>query len=1239
MNNNKIEMRRYNDDPSTNTSGSDPNDLQYHYLKTRFGYDLLDYPRAVAEQLIDPRVPPTPQNPPTWLKTFYHYDGNGQVIKEVSPEGRAKTYTYDPVGRVLTKRTHFTPDPSPSSLAVPPTTTDDPFVQFEHDRNGNLTSATVLGSQRNYVTTLEYDGFDRRTALQQPTLANGGVIRVEQRFDQNSNIVEIVKKGPRDPNDATQPPPTLADTNYKYDERNRLFRIEDDYFQWQNSGGSWQKTQLGSSSHSGKVYSETAYDGRSLVVAEKDDLGRVTTTSYDGTGRETDEILPKVAGFTTSNSTHTQYDDTLNRVTETSTEVGMSGTGLSGTETPETYVSRHDFDALDRKIADIREPGTPDQIVTTTVYSSLGDPIGVWHPNLIGTRSYFDTGGRNVVTRTGFQGIYDSTTQHNGGSLDPNAVGVIPGPQNADGFITIKRSFDGEGKVKTQVDDRGKVTATIYDGAGRITQVTYADNTRDNLSYFREGPLRREEHYDAATTPSRLFAVDYTYDAALRKTNATYTLDAISNLSGVTLEAFAYDGLARPIVETSASKVHNTNATLMSTVQKAYDSHGHVRTDVQGLQTPSGLFTDTVTSGYDTVGNETSTQATSYSVTNTFDELNRLKTVSRNGVLQHSFEYLGGGHRLRRQVNATNGSTVEIGQGGYNRLRRTIHLNHRNGAGALLVGDDYTYDAIGNELTETKVLQPANSKKLTYDGTNRLTTYTIGTSPSFPEPVTESFGLDGVGNWLTHNANPNSTNSVHEYTDSSGATKFDGVSLAYDARGNLTAYGNNPNVNTYVYDAKGRIVAATPSGVSEQYYAFDAEGRRVLAEGWFFTNDGIREIKQTKAVWPLTIYTSFVLGSGPDDVLSMVKSDGSTYTLVKNRNGSTTGLTGGSGTLVEAYDYSPYGQVTVTLGPSTPTCPYLFVGRRRDQKTGLYFMRARYYSATLGRFTSRDPIGVWGDGLNAGNPYGYVGDNPSGGFDPLGTQSGPPKCPPDEPMNLFDKIFGRGVTKANAIIADKFISDSSMGKIQGTFKESAGVDPTSPTTQLVENMMTGIELTTMAVGLIDAGVELAAEHGPELLARLQKSMGKSEGALQEGVGAGAKVETSVRPASTGESPQGGSAPSHAPEAHNAAAAAEYRKDTAFQQGTEELMSTNGTPIAGAGTQKPIDDINRLVNVHGGQPGDWQKISSKSAPLSDGRSVSAHAYRNVKTGQIVETKPKIDYPKPKLEPNVSSGRKG
>ena len=59
---------------------------------------------------------------------------------------------------------------------------------------------------------------------------------------------------------------------------------------------------------------------------------------------------------------------------------------------------------------------------------------------------------------------------------------------------------------------------------------------------------------------------------------------------------------------------------------------------------------------------------------------------------------------------------------------------------------------------------------------------------------------------------------------------------------------------------------------------------------------------------------------------------------------------------------------------------YAYTGRERDELTGLYYYRARWYDAQVGRFISEDPIG-FGGGINF---YAYTANNPVNAVDPTG---------------------------------------------------------------------------------------------------------------------------------------------------------------------------------------------------------------------------------------------------------------
>jgi len=94
--------------------------------------------------------------------------------------------------------------------------------------------------------------------------------------------------------------------------------------------------------------------------------------------------------------------------------------------------------------------------------------------------------------------------------------------------------------------------------------------------------------------------------------------------------------------------------------------------------------------------------------------------------------------------------------------------------------------------------------------------------------------------------------------------------------------------------------------------------------------------------------------------------------------GSVANLTDASGAKVASYNYQAFGQTRSQTGSIVN--PWRYTGRQLDSESGLYFYRNRYYDAKVGRFTSRDPIGIKG-GINL---YAYCSNNPVNYSDPWG---------------------------------------------------------------------------------------------------------------------------------------------------------------------------------------------------------------------------------------------------------------
>jgi RHS repeat-associated protein len=135
-------------------------------------------------------------------------------------------------------------------------------------------------------------------------------------------------------------------------------------------------------------------------------------------------------------------------------------------------------------------------------------------------------------------------------------------------------------------------------------------------------------------------------------------------------------------------------------------------------------------------------------------------------------------------------------------------------------------------------------------------------------------------------------------------------------------------------------------------------------------------------------------GAGGVGGLLAVRHGGQTYVPLMDGNGNVMGLQGlggaKDGQTVARYDYDAFGNRITNTAPELgeEVNPFGFSTKFTDEETGLVYYGYRYYSAELGRWLSRDPIGERG-GINL---YGMVGNDPVNRVDRLGHAPANFKC-------------------------------------------------------------------------------------------------------------------------------------------------------------------------------------------------------------------------------------------------------
>jgi RHS repeat-associated protein len=991
------------------------------------------------------------------LVTSYAYDRNDDRSVVQYPKGNREFTVYDERRLRLKRFTGVAPGSSPTEGFPADKRMDDlgslshvALESVEYDSRGNL---TVVYDGRGFLSTAAYD-FRNRLIAHGDQNQNGWVAR----YDDASNPLTRTAGSLLTPGGQLQE--GLARTYYRYDEAGRLYETvydieltSDESAQLSPGGGvnSRQATVFDAGSRivqrsdANGNFTSYDYDAADRPTGVSDSLGNTTTSEYDANSNLVRRQEREVAGPGATGApeiyAHTYEYDELNRRVAAHT-LGLAGTGID-------HVTSYAYDSRDNLRLEEDAEGQvavstfddADRHIATRRYD--GDPFGGSAAELMRSESGYDRNSRLIEQRL-FSDVGDPGSMQIGSiardDLDratryvlPDADDPIDGSSNgADGiYDRIEVEYDaGSNPVRVR-EQRGVVFNNTFDAGNRLVE------QRIDLPVEVPGVRRQTYDYDVLdriiSARNDFSRTDRTYDALSRLT---------AELQSIRLDGTGFANGWEQAIRVASAYDRQSNRTGMTVfdgvrfdlaVDTAYDALNRVdRISAAYFGQPSRQVADYVYFGRDRL---------------------QAKLLGNGAQLLRTYD---GKRRLARQrwEDPLGAALVELDYSdasgsGYDAVDNgLIERFEHDGNLADLFGYNRRYEVTGAEYRSDMMGLPSQPhSRFEYDDAHNRTVAAFGspfeTGPSAQDTYAINRANEYVG--LTRNGV-----SLNPATDAAG--NADRVPVR------PVAFGSDADVSAPAsWDAFDRLYAIQPQLNAPQEYRYDAFGRRIASllggvqlfpdrryvyDGWSVAAERLFELAATPANAPSVLERVYVNGRAQDEVLlTAIDRNGDAvlggsnsknvrdaaadqeYYFLANRLGSIMALLDADNPrrVLEYYRYNVFGEAVIMPvledAQGLETTPddladnfaagaqrastelgnvYLFAGRRFDGATGLYYNRHRYYEPRMGRFISRDPLGLPGALLGRflpegadedGNLYHYTHNRTVSFTDPMGTQS------------------------------------------------------------------------------------------------------------------------------------------------------------------------------------------------------------------------------------------------------------
>ncbi len=833
-----------------------------------------------------------------------------------------------------------------------------------YDESGNVIKTQEAGARSWTKTTFDslnrsidqYQGYGTDSSYADLFSVTGDVIlqQTETVYDDASNTLEVIHKqryhnAADSQTGALGDPSTSPKARVTYDANysDPVGRTTDTASYGTNGGAAWTRSATVPARSDTILIQSQRFDAAGNLLETIDPAGMVNRFEYDDQGRQR-KIIENFMVVSSTSASETSSE------TSNSSEEGCPGSDDTNRTTQMTYTPEGQLATLTAINA-----ATGNQVTTYTYGTTLADS---------------DIASNSLLRQVAY-----------------------PDSSSSDDVVTY--TYNRQSERTGQTDQNGNVRQFEYDLLGRQTQDRVV-----TLGAGVDAAVRRiETAYDVRGLVARISS----YDQAMVGTGSV-----------VNEVRSAYNDFAQPITSWQA---HSGAVDTMSTPKVQYEyadgSDNSIRPTA--ILYPNGRQLDYEYGSANGIDDSLSRVAAIIDESSSVN-LAQYQYLGSTAVVRIDSPQADLQYTLVDLTDTNDPDTGDI-YSGLDRFGRVKDVRwHNTDTAADLSRVQYGYNRASNRIWRKNPTDPNEQYDwlYTYDGLQRLKDAQRGTlnaprTALSSQDFAQCWSLDATGNWQQfRQADAGSSWSLEQQRTANPVNEITGIENsvgpawaqpAYDANGNMTTIPHPtggqslasssssssseeiPAGFTATYDAWNRLIkltdAKTAATVQENQY--DGRYFRTLRKDYvegtldqtrhFYYTDAWRCVEE-RLDTSTTPDRHFVWGVRYiDDLICRDRSTTGTLNerlyALPDGNWNVTALVNTSGSVTERLEYDPYGNTTwLTAGfvvedGSQFGWEVTYCGYRWDDAVSMFQVRFRWYLATIGSWTTRDPAG-YRDGMN-----------------------------------------------------------------------------------------------------------------------------------------------------------------------------------------------------------------------------------------------------------------------------------